>query len=354
MTPKIDITTIRPATKQPKFDLIGAILKGAQFIGESSYERTISEQNAEDAGIPAAGIFLRVPGMLGLSEGAGTVQTTVLSIADALRPYSALAAAGARFLTDIKSNISIPRLETTATVSLLNDGDAVTASNETFSALTLNALRYRAQVGFNSMLLKSAKQDVKSFVAGEIMRTVGSVLDQAAITAILALTSQAASARALDKCYGVTMSGAVTHAKTVSMKQAVLGASVQDNGTFAWILDSATYGKLTQASKGGSYPEFILEDDMILNSKVFVTENLAATHKMAFLRASDVIIAIHGVDLVSDVMSLAYKGQVLLTCNVLASAGVLRGPAVCRSEDSAAAYQFLSEDSLWRRRIYQK
>jgi hypothetical protein len=102
----------------------------------------------------------------------------------------------------------------------------------------------------------------------------------------------------------------------------------------SWTLHQ--WAKWSKTPKVATYPEFVLEDNTVLDYPVYVTENLSATHQALFLRASDCYIAIHGVDIVSDVMSLAYKGQVALTINVLASAGLLRGVACARTEDSAA------------------
>jgi hypothetical protein len=342
MAIQINPSNIKPATTKQPFDLLMAINQGRRFIGETSPERTISENFAYSRAITTAGICLdptmlaKRAGTLGLTEGAPIIQTTTQPIADVLRPFSAMAAAGATFLTNINGNLSFPRGETTSTPAILNDGDAVTASNQTFPKLTLNAQRVSTQVGISSELLRLATVDVEAFVTSEIMRSVASSVDLMAIIAVLAMTTQTADKRALDKCYAVTLSGAVTHAKTISMKQSVMGASVVNNGTFAWIIDSATLAKWASTSKGATYPEFVLDNDQVLNTSVYVTENLASTHQAIPIRASDVIIPIWAIEVVVDDITKAHLFQTILTVNTLCSAGLLRGPAACVTSDSAS------------------
>jgi HK97 family phage major capsid protein len=239
MTPKLDPTTIRPAAKRP--DWIKAILD-PQFIGAQSYEHTLSEKAAKEAGIVPAGIFLRGNGILGLSDGATTVQTTVQTVAQALQPFSALVAAGATVLDNVPSNLSFPRMDTASAPVIANDGDDVAFNAPTFGSLVLNAQRVASRVGFTRQVLQQATGDIKAAVQMEVLRAIGASVDKLATSAILAMTSQAQGATDYSKVFGVTLSATVTHAKTVDMVTAVRQASVVNDGSFAWVMDAASMG----------------------------------------------------------------------------------------------------------------
>jgi hypothetical protein len=178
---------------------------------------------------------------------------------------------------------------------------------------------------------------LEAYLKAEILKSVGQSIDQMAIDAILAMTAQTPGQNALDKVNTVTFSGAATWAKLVAMKQSVRASNVPDDGSMAFVIDSATYGKWNTIPKVATFPEFLIEDDICLNAPVFVTEMLAAAHQALFLRASDVQIAIWGVDVLADSTTRAAEFLTVLTVNAICAAGVIRGPAVCKSTDTAAA-----------------
>jgi HK97 family phage major capsid protein len=335
---KTPITNIKPVqTASAKSDWLNAILAGRKFIGEYSPERAASEKLAADLGLSAAGYMTRV-NEITLALGAGTVQTTLApTVAQALIPFSAAVAAKATVLTDLPSgNLVLPRYETGVTVTTYTDSAATTAVNPTFSVLVLSPARYGVQVGFTRQLLTQAatKPSLKANVAAQILRGIGAAVDKAALNAILAAPTGTAN---LGNVSEIAFGGAATWGKLVAAKQAVLGANVVNDGSFAWIIDSATYGKWNTIAKVATFPEFLIDEDgTCLQAPVFVTENLAPSHKAIFCRASDIVIAVWATEIITDEMSGAANGVVYLHVNVLASAGVLRGPSFCRSSDSAA------------------
>jgi len=342
---KTPISDIRPAQPTPKFSLARAFLAGKQYHGTQSVEESASDAFAASAGVPPTGVYMPIGyytkgnGNLGFSDGAATIQTSVEGVVDALRPFSAITAAGAAIRPNLpKGPLTLPRFESTSTVATTADSTAVAASCETFSTLVLTPTRIASQVLVSTQLLRTANQmPLEAYLKAEILKSVGQSIDQMAIDAILAMTAQTPGQNALDKVNTVTFSGAATWAKLVAMKQSVRASNVPDDGSMAFVIDSATYGKWNTIPKVATFPEFLIEDDICLNAPVFVTEMLAAAHQALFLRASDVQIAIWGVDVLADSTTRAAEFLTVLTVNAICAAGVIRGPAVCKSTDTAAA-----------------
>jgi len=78
--------------------------------------------------------------------------------------------------------------------------------------------------------------------------------------------------------------------------------------------------------------------DRAVDLPVRVSNNLTSAvvpHTALLGRWSDAILGIFGIDIVSDPFSGASVNQVFLSINILYSFGLLRAPAVIKSEDAA-------------------
>jgi hypothetical protein len=104
----------------------------------------------------------------------------------------------------------------------------------------------------------------------------------------------------------------------------------------SWILSPSAYSKWLTTPRVTGYPRYLIEDDKAVDAPVFITNNLSATNQCVFIRASDCLIGLWGIDLVSDSFSMIDQNVIVLTINVLFDFSVLRGLAVVRSSDSAA------------------
>jgi HK97 family phage major capsid protein len=277
------------------------------------------------------------------------VQTTVRpQLADALIPFSSLIASGITVLDDLQGNVSWPRWQSQFSPSGLLETAQVLTTGETgtISVMSLTPHRIGCEVLISRTLLAQSSVDVEAAVQRTILQAIGSLVDQYCIngstypaTTGLLNFSENTSGSFVDLsklASGVAAGGAFTFAKQVAMKAGVLANNVIDDGTFGWIVDPSTWSKWSTAQKASGYPVFLIEDDRALNHPVRVTNNLSATHQALFGRWSSAVLGIWAISILSDPYIFASTNQVRLQIDVLYDFNALYGPAIIKTEDSAA------------------
>jgi len=271
--------------------------------------------------------------------GGFTIQTSV--IANALIPFSSLVASKITVLDGLTSNVSFPRWQTGFSPSGAAENYSVTDLNsETFSVLQIGPpSRMNVQLKISQSLLKQTGFDAEAAVQKEILRAIGATVDLYCINQILATAENTGSNRDLSKLApGYSFGGAATFSKIVNAKEAILANDVVNDGSMSWILSPSTYGRWSQIQKTSTYPLYLIENDRAVDLPVRVSNNLTSAvvpHTALLGRWSDAILGIFGIDIVSDPFSGASVNQVFLSINILYSFGLLRAPAVIKSEDAA-------------------
>ncbi len=334
------------------YSLRDYLVAGPGFMDKRTYECEVSEGISREIGQPALGLM--VPSeiltrdlVVGTANvGGNLVQTTVRKdLATALRPYSALIAAGATVLDGLVGQVSWPRMATDFAPAEQTETAALTADagDGTFSTLSLSAKRVGIETRISKQLLAQSNIDAEHAIRREIMRSIGAKLDNyfltgtgSPITGLLGMTENSVSNSDLSKLnyQGVTFGATATWAKLVSMPAALKQANVVEDGTNAWLIDGATWNKWSTTVKVATYPRYLLEDNKVAGYPVITTENLSSTHQAIFLRASSVVVGVWGFDICVNPFTSVFDVDVNI--NVLCDFGVLYGPAVVRSEDSAA------------------
>ncbi len=274
--------------------------------------------------------------------GGFTIQTSVQpAIANALIPFSSLVASKITVLDGLTSNVSFPRWQTGFSPSGAAENYSVTDLNsETFSVLQIGPpSRMNVQLKISQSLLKQTGFDAEAAVQKEILRAIGATVDLYCINQILATAENTGSNRDLSKLApGYSFGGAATFSKIVNAKEAILANDVVNDGSMSWILSPSTYGRWSQIQKTSTYPLYLIENDRAVDLPVRVSNNLTSAvvpHTALLGRWSDAILGIFGIDIVSDPFSGASVNQVFLSINILYSFGLLRAPAVIKSEDAA-------------------
>jgi HK97 family phage major capsid protein len=332
------------------------ILKsGRDFSQKASMELEVSNRIAKAKGEEAPFGHVYVPTEvlcrdLSVGGNAGNlVQTTVRpQLADALIPFSSLIASGITVLDDLQGNVSWPRWQSQFSPSGLLETAQVLTTGETgtISVMSLTPHRIGCEVLISRTLLAQSSVDVEAAVQRTILQAIGSLVDQYCIngstypaTTGLLNFSENTSGSFVDLsklASGVAAGGAFTFAKQVAMKAGVLANNVIDDGTFGWIVDPSTWSKWSTAQKASGYPVFLIEDDRALNHPVRVTNNLSATHQALFGRWSSAVLGIWAISILSDPYIFASTNQVRLQIDVLYDFNALYGPAIIKTEDSAA------------------
>jgi HK97 family phage major capsid protein len=321
---------------------------------EAQISRTLVNEtpNLQAYGIrvPLLEVFSRdlsLTGSGGTMGGLALVENKLRETADTLRPFSACVAAGATVLNGLKANVSWPRLATSTTPSFLAESATSTGTTAapTFSLLQMTPHRLTSELNVSRQLIEQAEYDVEKFISNMLLKDIASLIDFAAIngtgtapqpTGILAMAENTALTSDYGKlAVGTTFGGAPTWASIVGMETAVFNQDVTYDGTMSWVISPTTREKLMLTQKGTS-PEFIMADEKIGGFRAFTTTNLATTNQAIFGRFSDLVIGVWGIDILSDPYFYLSSGLIKVVINAWIDVGMIHGPGICRSEDSAA------------------
>lgn len=335
----------------------------ADKLDRRSWEHAVSEELSRNTGIGANRMGTMVPiealvQRSDLAQGTnnlgGYLVGTVVepTIKDALIPFSALAAAGMTIIPDLRSNVTIPRWATSSSPSGLLENTIITSATETqtFSSLTLGpALRQAAQIKISAQLLKQEGFDGESYIRKEILRSLGYIIDLQCLSGngspntvgLLNFSENTGDASTTTQDLsklgaGQTFAGATTWPKLMALKKTILANNVTDAGDLSFLISPATYAKWSQYQKATGTSTFLIEDGKVGTDKVVVSNNLSATNQCLFGKFSSAHLGLFGLDVCSDLWTGASVNQIILTVTLLYSFGTLYGPAINRSEDSAA------------------
>ncbi|MDP6060928.1 MAG: phage major capsid protein [Pirellulaceae bacterium] len=98
-----------------------------------------------------------------------------------LRPESAVIAAGARVLSGLQQDVSIPKITGGSSASFVAEGSAASESTPTVGAVTLSPKHMSARVSYSRQLLLQGLPDVEMTLTGDLRQQLGTKLDEVAI-----------------------------------------------------------------------------------------------------------------------------------------------------------------------------
>jgi hypothetical protein len=341
-------------TKQPSINLSRVILDGTHHFSGLAAE--VSQENQRRTGQPAQGLLLsgadiasgNVQHRSDLSAGTNnlggyTTQTSVTpEIAEAMIPYSGLVSSKITVMDGLTSNFNMNVWQTGFSPSGFAENTTVTdLSSEALRVLQIGPpSSMRITLKMSKEWLKQTGFDAKASVKREMFRAIGSTVDLYMVNQILATPENTGTNRDLSKLApGYSFGSAATWAKIVNAKEAILANDVRaDDPSFSWILSPSSYGRWSQIPKVATFPDYLIENNRAADLPVRVTNNLTncvVPHTALLARWSDFVLGIFGIDVVSDVFTLASTNQVKLTINLLYSAGFLRATSCIKSDDAA-------------------
>jgi HK97 family phage major capsid protein len=152
--------------------------------------REVSRELEKRSGRAAEGLYWpwrRAPverRELSLTTGGGSnlIQTDVSpATIDILRNKSVMIRGGATVMADLIGDLAIPRLNTSATVSWVTDGTALTPSNPNFDQLTFSPHQAGGTVGISRQILQQSSPDVARVIENDLTALIGTGIDQAAL-----------------------------------------------------------------------------------------------------------------------------------------------------------------------------
>jgi HK97 family phage major capsid protein len=324
----------------------------AQMTGTGSFDGLEAEASAAIAkrsGRQAQGFFIPVEITHGTkqqrnlvagtgSAGGFTVPTELQSpIIELLRNTAQVAGLGARILSGLTGNVSIPRQTGATTAQWLAETAEANQVDQTFGQLAMTPKRLAARSGYSLQLIRQSSVQVEGFVRDDQAQVLGLAVDLAAIQG----TGSGGQPLGIVGTSGVgtiTFSAAATYAKYIDAIAALLTANSMA-GTPAFLGSPAAWskGKTIPRVSGAGATAMIIGADNTVDGYRFVPSNHLPSNRLIFGDFSQLIIGYFGEpDVVVDPFTKAANGLVVTTTNHYMDIGVRQAAAFVVSTDSAA------------------
>jgi HK97 family phage major capsid protein/HK97 family phage prohead protease len=300
----------------------------AQIEREISIEMTRNARGHRGMVVPTHALAIRAPmTTTGVAAPLVTLEHRPDLFIDALLPASFALQAGARMITGLQSDISIPRETSAPVASWIAEGGSIGEGNPAFDNVQMRATMLAARVSMTRKALLQGIPSMDDMLKRSINRQFAAAIDQA----VIAGSGVAPIPRGIEATVGINSfaaagAGAVTWAEVVDAWAAVASDDVAPDGSIAWIMHPTIASILRKTQKfpgagGGGVP--ILGDvtevrdgsvmaGSIMGRPAFETSHATAT-KLTLGKMSDVLIAqFGGVDFVIDEVTGASTGSITI------------------------------------------
>jgi len=244
------------------------------------------------------------------------------TIIESLQPRPLLMRLGAEVLGGLGDDLSLPRGTADPTVTWLDEGDEVTASDPTFDDVALAYHDVSAQTEVSRRLLKQSSPDIEAYVLRTLARSVALALEREAFvgdgtgnkpTGILETASV--------QSFGT---GTITPTANIFLdgRQAIEDSSAEVNAdTLAYVMSPSLANALAQTPWSTGSSRSIIENRRLDGIPVFVSTYLPAsvtgsTGTAILADWSQLVIgefSIGGIDLLVDPYSSSKSGKARLT-----------------------------------------
>jgi HK97 family phage major capsid protein len=160
-------------------------------------ERELSNEIARRAGRPFSGIAVPMQvfhqpiekrvitseSNTAVSGGGELIGTDLMGgmYIDALRAALVIRALGATVLADLRSNVDIPKLNTSATAGWIAENSAITPSDQDFASVQLRPKHVGAITEFSRNMLLQSTPDIETLIRGDFAAVLAREIDKAAI-----------------------------------------------------------------------------------------------------------------------------------------------------------------------------
>ena len=170
-----------------KFSVTRAIAAAAGLAVDAGFEREVQAELAKRAGKPAQGMYIPTEifeiRVLTSTTGAELVQTEhrPAEYISALTAATVVRGLGARVLSGLVGNLSIPRETDSPAIGWVAENAALTSDDADFDALTLSPKHAGALTEFSRNMLLQASPDVDGLLRQMLARNLALAIDRAAI-----------------------------------------------------------------------------------------------------------------------------------------------------------------------------
>lgn len=243
--------------------------------------------------------------------GVGLVGTEHLagSFIDMLRNRIALTRLGARMLTGLVGNISIPKQTGASTFEWVSAGGAVSGGDPAFGSVTGSPKTGRGKVAFNRELLLQGNPSVDGLVFDDLSLVTALGFDLGGING--AGTGGAPTGILNTSGIGDVTGTSFDWPALVEFETDVRAAN-GDIGSMAYLTNATINGLMKTREKSSGYPVFLIENGMANGYPVEVSNQVPAS-TMIFGVFSQLLLALWGVLAIEvDIYTDADNGNIII------------------------------------------
>lgn len=222
-----------------------------------------AQKEARESGHPLSGLGLpSVQLRAGLQTGASAaggylVQTDVIDFITALRNNMPSIRAGARLMTGLNGDVSIPVLSTDATAAWRSEIGTAGQADPAFSAVTMTPHRLTDYTTYSRQLLLQTSYDVENIVRNSLTYAVANALETAGMEGDgnSQVPQGILNASVNDATHGSTNPTVASWANIVNM-ETMCAVDNAIGGRMAYIMKTTAAGKLKRTARdsvGGGY-----------------------------------------------------------------------------------------------------
>lgn len=310
----------------------------------AAFEFEASEAAAQRYGRSAQGVMIPTDVLgswkrdVNTSDDNELVATDLLSgeFVDVLRNASSVMAAGARMLTGLNGNVSIPTKATASAGGWIStEGGAAGESEPTFGAISMSPKTIGAFTDMTRQMILQSSLDIEALVRDDLTQALAIAIDKGGLEGSGA-SGQPTGILNTSGVNTVTAFAAAvpTFAEMVSLETAVAA----DNallGNLAYITDAATAGGLKTKAKDAGSGMFVLEGGEANGYPVIVSQQATAGN-VYFGNFNDLLIGMWGgLDITVDPYTSSNTGTVRIVALQSVDVGVRHAVSFAYGNDGA-------------------
>jgi HK97 family phage major capsid protein len=350
------------------YSIVRAINKQVKVLrGQGKFDGIEAEVSAELTrihGQDPIGFFMPdfalIPGRRDLQVGVPnlggvTVQTTVdTELIPLLRNKMVVLQAGARLMTGLTGNFSMPRQNAAATVTWGTEISAITESDQGFDSILLSPRRVGGWTNYSKQLLAQSSLDIEGIVRDDLITIIAIAEDGAALNGTgtnqpTGIFNTAANTgvpydynkTAPDITFG---SGYPTWSEVVAFEGNLETGNVVLDASAAYITSPGvkaawkTYAKADPRATNQFYPAFFWEAGNEVNGYKALATNQIQGNKVVFGKFSECLIG-HwaGLDIVVDIYTRAENAEIRVIANAFVDVKFRYCSAFCKSTNSGVS-----------------
>jgi HK97 family phage major capsid protein/HK97 family phage prohead protease len=270
------------------------------------------------------------------------------SFLELLRNRALLTSLGVGTLSGLVGNVAIPRQSAAATAYWLDEGAAVTASQQSFAQVMATPKRLSAQTAYNKQLLAQTTLDVEALVRDDHVRIIALAKDLAGISGTGGVQPRGILNGPLTDATGggnnitsINIPGAMTRNNLLSFMSAIQTANA-DIGTMQWLVNPVTRAKWQSLVQVANYPVYLTNDEGVTIGYPTPFTNQISTSGTFASRAifgawgQAMFCDWAGYDIVVDPYTRAANNEIVVTVNLMTDFIVRHWPSFAISDNSAA------------------